>query len=139
MRRGTTLLETLTVIGLIGVLTSLVVLPTRQLVDGIRVRDATGAFAAACAIARQAAIGRSATAVVLVDTAAARLTVVVAGDTIHRDGLSERLGVRLSATGTSVTYSAIGLGFGLSNIRLIARRGSAADTITVSRLGRTRR
>ena len=139
MRRGTTLLETMLIVTLVGVLTGLVVLPVRHLVDGVSVRSATSAFAAASAIARQAAIGRSATAVVTVDTAAARLTVVVAGDTIHRDALAGRLGVALSATGSTVTYSALGMGVGLSNIRVIATRGTAADTITVSRLGRTRR
>jgi len=137
--RGTTLIELVVILGIVGTLAGIAFVPARRTLDRVRVRDATASFAAACAIARQAAIGRSADATVHVDTLPARLTVVAGGDTIHRDDLASRLGVSLSASATTVAYAATGQGWGLANTRLIARRGEAADTATVSRLGRVRR
>ena len=139
MRYGTTLLELIVVLSVVGVLAGVAFVPASRFVDGIRVRDATAAVLGACAMARQAAIGRSAAATVLVDTAPARLTVIAGADTLLSDHLDARLGVTLSTTGRAVTYAADGLGWGLSNLRIVARRGAASDTVTVSRLGRARR
>ena len=139
MRNGTTLLELIVVLSAVAVLAGLAFLPASRFVDAVRVRDATAAVLGACAMARQAAIGRSAAATVLVDTAPARLTVIAGADTLLSDHLDARLGVALSTTGRAVTYAADGLGWGLSNLRIVARRGAASDTVTVSRLGRARR
>jgi Tfp pilus assembly protein FimT len=139
VRRGTTLLELVVILGIIGTLAGIAFVPAARTLDRIRVRDATASFSAACALARQAAISRSAVVTVHVDTQPARLTVVAGADTIHRDHLAGRLGVTLSVSGASVAYSPTGQGWGLSNMRFIARRGAAGDTATVSRLGRVRR
>jgi hypothetical protein len=45
-------------------------------------------------------------------------------------------GVRLESTRDSMAYGASGLGVGAANLRIILSRGSRADTLTVSRLGR---
>ena len=139
MRRGTTLLELVVILGIIGTLAGIAFVPAARTLDRIRVRDATASFSAACAIARQAAIGRAAVVAVHIDTQPARLTVVAGPDTIHRDHLAGRLGVSLETTSTTIAYGATGQGWGLANARVIARRGAAADTATVSRLGRVRR
>lgn len=139
MRRGTTLLELVVILGIIGTLAGIVFVPAARTLDRIRVRDATASLSAACAIARQAAIGRSTIVAVHIDTQPARLAVVAGPDTIHRDHLAARLGVSLEASATTIAYGATGQGWGLANARVIARRGAAADTVTVSRLGRVRR
>jgi hypothetical protein len=38
-----------------------------------------------------------------------------------------------------MSYTALGIGFGAANLRVIVSRGASADTITVSRLGRVKR
>jgi hypothetical protein len=47
-------------------------------------------------------------------------------------------GVTLSTTRDSITFDVRGLGYGAANLTLVARRGRSADTLVVSRLGRTR-
>jgi hypothetical protein len=65
--------------------------------------------------------------------------VTVDADTllVHRFGAD--LGVTLEVSRDSVIYGPSGRGYGATNTTLIVRRGSAADTVTVSRLGRVRR
>jgi hypothetical protein len=46
--------------------------------------------------------------------------------------------VALEATRDSLAYGPDGLGVGAANLRLVLRRGAAADTLSVSRLGRVR-
>jgi hypothetical protein len=47
--------------------------------------------------------------------------------------------VRLSTSRDSIAFDVRGLGYGAANLTLVARRGSAAETLVVSRLGRVRR
>jgi hypothetical protein len=46
--------------------------------------------------------------------------------------------VSLGTTRDSIVFDARGLGYGAANLTLVARRGSAAETLVVSRLGRVR-
>jgi hypothetical protein len=74
---------------------------------------------------------------VTVQPASARLVVHAGADTLR--GASWRaLGVTVEATRDSLAYGPDGLGVGAANLRLILRRGGAADTLSVSRLGRVR-
>ena len=50
-----------------------------------------------------------------------------------------RYGVNFSTTRDSIAFTSGGLGYGAANTQIILRRGVAADTIAVSRLGRARR
>lgn len=139
MRRGATLVEAAVVLSIAGVLLGVCVVPVRRLFDGIQVRNATAAVAGSLALARSAAVARSEFVQVALDAANARLTITSGADTIAIESLRARFGVTLEASAALIRYSPLGHGWGLSNARVIARRGAAADTLTVSRLGRVRR
>ena len=138
MRRGTTLIELALVLALVGALAAFVVLPAARALDRIQSRAAAAALAAACAAARGAAVTRGTRAVVALDTVRARVVVTAGADTVRVDDLDDRFGVALAASNVTLTYAPNGLATGLSNLRAIVRRGRAADTVTVSRLGRVR-
>jgi hypothetical protein len=76
---------------------------------------------------------------VLLDTAAATLLVRAGADTAMQRDLHARHGITLSATRDSMSFAPDGLGYGAANLSVISRRGSAAETVFVSRLGRARR
>ena len=50
-----------------------------------------------------------------------------------------RHGVALTASRTEIRLYPNGLGLGAANTKLVFRRGAAADSVTISRLGRIRR
>ena len=47
-------------------------------------------------------------------------------------------GVTLASSRDSLAFDVRGLGYGAANLTLVARRGRAAETLVVSRLGRVR-
>lgn len=75
---------------------------------------------------------------VRLDSAAGTAVVHAADDTLRRLPLAAQYGVRLTATRDSMTYAPPGLGVGAANLRVTLTRGAAAETVTVSRLGRVR-
>ena len=139
IRRGTTVIEL--VVGLIVIaLLAAIALP--------RLHDSADRFAARVAIqetrslfafARRTAITRRTVVGVVVDTAAGSIVVRAGGEELGRRSLRERYGVRLIATRDSMAYDPRGLGYGAANLTVVARRGRGAETLFVSRLGRTRR
>ena len=139
MRRAATLIEVTIVLSIAGLLVGIVAVPAARLLDGVQVRSAVSAVSAACALARAAAIARSSPAEVSLVPAEARVLVIAGTDTLADERLGNRFGITLEATATRIRYSPLGHGWGISNARVIARRGRAADTLTVSRLGRVRR
>lgn len=139
MRRGFTLPELLVVIAIIGILTTFAMPRFTAMIDAIEVRGATSDIAAACALARQLAISHGAITAVDFDTAGATITVHRGTDTIAVRRLAELRGVTIAASRDSLAYNALGIGYGASNLRVIARRGRAVDTLFVSRVGRVRR
>ena len=131
---GTTIIEIGMVLAIIGLMGAVALPPLVRRLDGIAVRSATAAIASACAVARSAAVMRGALATVAIDVEARRVTVSVA----HRlDEPPYRL--TLAATRAIIEYDAVGLGSGASNTTVVARQGTAADTLFTSRLGRVRR
>jgi hypothetical protein len=73
-----------------------------------------------------------------VDTAAATVALRARGVTLALHALGHAHGVTLSTSRDSIAFDLRGLGYGAANLTLVARRGSAADTLVVSRLGRGR-
>lgn len=102
-------------------------------------RGAASLLTRALLDARHLASRRGRRTAVRVDTSAAVVTVQDAGGPLARHELHALFGVAVSATRDSVAYLPDGLGYGASNARFIVVRGAAAETVTVSRIGRVRR
>jgi len=139
MRRGITLVELALAMTIVCLASALAVAGARLLLDGMRVRAATGEAHTLFGAARQLAILGSRMVTLEIDTTGRRIVVRAAAETLRVRELGEVHGVTLTATRLSTTYGANGVGYGASNLTLIVRRGRAADTLTVSRLGRVRR
>lgn len=137
--QGFTLGEIVVVVVLTGILASMALVPLGRAVDRAAVRAASDELMTALAVGRQLAIMRSSYATATVDTLAGTVTVECSGDTVHRRAIETAHGVVLAGTRTTIRFSPNGLGYGVSNLRVIARRRSAADTVYVSRAGRARR
>jgi Tfp pilus assembly protein FimT len=139
MRHGTTLLEMVLALSLATIAMAMALPAFTRLLDGIAVRGAAVEAHALFGAARHIAIHRATAVTVELDTAGARILVRATGDTVRARELGMVHGVRLAATRSTTVYSASGLGYGASNLTLVISRGAAADTLTVSRLGRVRR
>ena len=139
MRRGFTLAELVAVLAVIGLMTGMAIPRFVSLRDGIAARAAATSTVALLATARHAAIRRAVVTAVSFDTVNASITVFAGPDTLERRPLGAVHGVRLTVTRDSIAYAANGMGYGAANTRAIIRRGAAAETVTVSRLGRVRR
>jgi len=138
-RWGYTLLELVLVMALLAIVSSIGVHLLRQELDRVAVGNAVAEAAGAMARARDEALARRAIVTVRVDTVAASLLIRAGAQRLARLALGHSHGVRLSASRDSIAFDARGLGYGAANLTLVARRGAAADTLVVSRLGRVRR
>jgi Tfp pilus assembly protein FimT len=107
--------------------------------DQIEVDAATNDVVSLLSTARHAAVRRNVVTAISFDTTAGVVTVFARRDTIERRPLQAVHGVRLAASRDSIAYAANGMGYGAANTRVILSRGSRADTLTVSRLGRVKR
>ncbi|HEX9565499.1 MAG TPA: GspH/FimT family pseudopilin [Gemmatimonadaceae bacterium] len=139
MRSGFTLLELSVSLVLVGLMAGLTMPRYVAWRDRIAVEAAASTAVSLLATARHAALRRAAVTAVRFDTGTAEVLVHSRSDTIERRPLGEVHGVRLTATRDSIAYGPAGLGYGAANTRLVMTRGAAAETVTVSRLGRARR
>ena len=137
-RRAFTLIEIVLVLAIAGLIVLIGVRQLQLLLDRIATRDAVRLAGAVVARARNEAVAMHTPVSVVIDTAAATLDVRSRTDTFGRTPLGSVHGVSLSATRDSITFDVRGLGYGAANLTMVARRGVAADTLTVSRLGRVR-
>ena len=94
--------------------------------------------AALLALARDHAIATGTPTAVRFDAAATRVVVHAADDTLAA-GDFHGGGLPLESSRDTLSYAPSGLGVGAANLRVTLTRGSHADTITVSRLGRVQR
>lgn len=137
-RPGLTLIELVLVLIIMG-LTSLV--GVRQLhlyLDRLAARDAVRAAAGVVSRARDDAIALRVPVIVRIDTAAAVVELRSQDSAYGRASLRDAHGVSLRASRDSITFGPRGMGHGVANLTLVARRGHAAETLVVSRLGRVR-
>ena len=139
MRRGSTLVEQLCIISLVGTLAAITVRSGAQLIDAATVHAASRDVADLFALARDQAVASGMRTAVRLDAVHGRMLVHTAVDTIAKLDLAQRSDVRITTSRDSMAYSASGLGYGAANLRVILHRGLSADTVTVSRLGRVRR
>jgi prepilin-type N-terminal cleavage/methylation domain-containing protein len=136
---GFTLLELILVLAIGSIVSAVAVPRVGAMLDTVAVHGAANDAQAMLQAARHAAMTRGERATVDIDTTRTRLLLRVGNDTLSRRDEASLNAVRFHASRGTVTYTQLGLGFGVSNLTLIISKGSAADTITVSRLGRVRR
>jgi prepilin-type N-terminal cleavage/methylation domain-containing protein len=137
-RRGTTLLELMLALGVLAVLAGIIVLRTARFADALAARGAAREVRAALGTTRHLAVLRATRAAVGIDTVRGVVVVHLAAETALVRGVRAAYGVRISTSRDSLAWGADGLGWGAANAKLVIRRGVAAETITVSRLGRVR-
>jgi prepilin-type N-terminal cleavage/methylation domain-containing protein len=136
--RGFTLIETVAVLLISGILLSIAVPRFSSLRDASAVRAAMSDLGATFEAARQTAVTRRATVAVIIDTAAGDVLLRAEGRILLRHALRMAYDVRLGSDRDSAVYDPRGLAYGLSNLSVTIHRGSFSDTLTMSRLGRVR-
>lgn len=139
MRSGMTLIEVGITVGILGIMAGLTFPRFGSYRDRIAVDAATSSTLSLLATARHAALRRATRTAVHLDSARGTVSIVAGVDTIERRPLRDVHQVEFSASRDSIAFTPSGLGFGAANTQIILRRGVAADTIAVSRLGRARR
>jgi Tfp pilus assembly protein FimT len=137
-RRAATLIELAIVVTLFGILAGFSLPALLRGYDRLEARSAAQETVTAFFVGRETAIAAGTPADVVIDAPHARVWVVTGGDTVFAVSLGMRHGVDVAATRQSMTYTATGLGFGGANLRVILGRGSAAETVFVSREGRAK-
>lgn len=135
---GHTLIELVLVMVLIGLTSLTGIRQLHHFLDRAATRGAVRAAAGVVARARDDAVALHTPVSVRIDTVAAALELFSRHGPFGRAALGELHGVTLSTTRDSITFDVRGLGYGAANLTLVARRGHSADTLVVSRLGRTR-
>ena len=137
-RTAFTLLEITLVLAVIAVVLALAAPRLSALRDRSAVRGAVDEIGASFSTARAAAIAQRTTVAVVSDTARGSIQVRWAGRSLVHRALGTTYGITLASNRDSAVYDARGLGYGLSNLTLVVRRGGMVDTLTMSRLGRVR-
>jgi prepilin-type N-terminal cleavage/methylation domain-containing protein len=138
MRRGSTLLELLLALAVTGLLLGIALPGFGHFRDRLAVGEEAGKIAAAHRRARITAILESRPVVLIVGPDS--LSIAVDADTQAtwvQPGPSAH-GVTLAGGSRRLTFSPVGITFGLSNATFRLTRGAATRTVVVSRLGRLR-
>ena len=138
MRRGVTLLEITVVIALIALIGAIATPALLRRLDRGKVRHARTEIVTALSLARSTAVAREAAVSVTFDSARAALTITIAGDTLVDRPLGAIYGIELRSNRDSLAYGPTGLGYGAANQSVVISRGTASDTVVISRLGRVR-
>ena len=137
-RAGTTIIELTIAMAIASILAGITMLRAGQFLDSIAVRGAVTDIQSMFSLARHVAIARGAQSVLMIDESSGVITVRSQGEDIRVRDVGDAHRVSLSTNRTSITYSPIGVGYGAAHFSLVVSRGSVADTIVVSRLGRVR-
>ena len=137
-RCGLTLVELCLVLAVIGLTTAIAVRQLGLYLDRAAAHAAVVEAGALVARARDEAAAQRRPASIRFDTVAGALELRMGGATLARAALRSAHGVSLAANRDSIAYDVRGLGYGAANVTLVARRGRAAESLVVSRLGRIR-
>lgn len=135
LRPAFTLIELLIVCSILGVIAAMAAPRIRGIVDSLAVESATRDAVNALALGRLAAI-RHGGAEVRIDST---IAVHAAGRELFARFPARDHAVRVRSTAPVVRYAPTGWATGLSNGSIILVRGTRAETVFVSRLGRVRR
>jgi Tfp pilus assembly protein FimT len=137
-RSGQTILELVACLIIVAVTTAIAFPRYAAWRDVVAAREAASELAGALSFARETAVLRAGFISVVLDVRQGSAVLNVAGGTVSSHDLGARYGVTLAANRDSVVYDPRGLGYGASNVTIVVRRGTAAETVTVSRMGRIR-
>jgi Tfp pilus assembly protein FimT len=138
MRRGATLLELALTLVIVGLMLAIALPRLRGFADGLAVNRAALDIIAAHRRARISAILQSRVIELTID--AHDLAIRPRGATIdlwHAAGPAATQ-VTLAGPQRTLTFSPVGVSFGLSNASFQLSRGAVTRTVVVSRLGRVR-
>jgi prepilin-type N-terminal cleavage/methylation domain-containing protein len=138
-RAGHTLVELSLVLTIVGLISMIAVHEATLFLDRVAVRSAVAEAAALVARARDEALAQRAVVSLRIDTVTGTMGLSARGEPLTLHSLGHAHGGRLSTSRDSIAFDVRGLGYGAANLTLVARRGSAAETLVVSRLGRVRR
>jgi prepilin-type N-terminal cleavage/methylation domain-containing protein len=141
MAKGFSLVELVFVLCIIAVLVSIGVPKLQPFLDRIAADRAAREVTTALAVARHGAVLQGMRARLTIDPDSLRI------DRFERDGwipwrrwpgpADSR--VQLEVSNPVVVFGPTGMGWGVSNTKVVLRRGSQVETITVSRVGRVKR
>ena len=138
MRRGLTLLEIAIVIAIVAVIGAIATPALLRRLDRGKVRHATSEILSTLSLARSTAVAREAPVTVTFDSVRSTVTVAADADTLLSRMLGAIYGIALRSNRDSLVYGPTGLGYGAANQSVVITRGTAADTVVISRLGRVR-
>ncbi len=139
MRSGITLIELSVTLAILGAISAMALPRFAAMRDRLAVHGATSTLTTALIDARHRAMRESRYVALTVDTAAGLIAVRANADTLDRHPLGALYGVALRTSRDSIAYYPTGLGYGAANSSYVVSRGAAAETVTVSRVGRVRR
>ncbi len=140
MKAGFTLVEVVIVLVIVGILTALGTPRLGKALDQLAVARSVHETVGFYRSARFAAIVRGKR--VRIEFGRDSLVAVIEGrpDTVFmRRAGPAVFGVSLTVSRPTIRISVTGLGYGAANTKLVFRRGSAADSLAISRIGRIRR
>ncbi|MEO8192897.1 MAG: GspH/FimT family pseudopilin [Gemmatimonadales bacterium] len=137
-RTGFTLIEMTVVLTVAAALFSIALPRASGLIDSIEVRGAVTEIASMLSLARHVAIARGGQVILDIDAPRGVITIRDRSGVIRTREVGTAHGVAMSTNRTSITYSAIGVGYGAANFTLVVSRNRTADSVVVSRLGRVR-
>jgi prepilin-type N-terminal cleavage/methylation domain-containing protein len=141
MRRGFTLTELAVVLAILALVTAITLPRLQGLLDWIAVNTAAQDVTTAVAVTRNAAIMHGSLRRLIIARDSLRIDRWT-GDSwapLERWSGPDGRGVALEVSNPVVVFDPIGLAWGLSNTKVILRRGVRSETITLSRLGRVKR
>lgn len=137
-RPAFTLPELLVTLAIAAVLMAVALPRVRAIGDRSAVRNAARDARHAFGFAHRRAVILGTHVAVHIDTGRRTLEVGDAEGSMLTRALGAAYGVSLSSTRDSMAYTPLGLGWGAANLTLVLSRGEAADTVTLSRLGRVK-
>lgn len=137
---GFTVLELLVVICIAGLLVSIWLPRAARLMDWITTQRALRDMTTALAVARHGAVLQATRARLTISADTLRIDRLEAAGWVpwwRRPGPASH-GVQLQVSNAVVVFGPNGMAWGASNTTILLRRGSQAETITVSRVGRVK-
>ena len=121
-----------------GVLLAIAIPRALLSLDRMIVHSAAGDVAAILTSARALAIAGHAAVAVDIDSTSGMVRIRRGPEVVSSRSVGYAHGVFVRRNRDSLTFDAHGLGRGAANLSIVIRRGAAAETLFVSRLGRVR-